>query len=356
MAVPARPRIAVYGATGHTGRFVVAELLRRGFAAVAVARDAGKLAVSGFREQGILTRAASVDDPATLDSAFAGAAAVINCAGPFLDTADAVAAAALRARIHYLDVTAEQTSALATFDRYDDPARDAGVAVVPAMGFYGGLSDLLVTAAASGWDAPDEARIGVALDRWHPTVGTRITGQRNTAQRLMIVDGRLAPIPQPAPESTWDFPEPFGRQDVVQLPFSEVALIARHLRIAQLRCFINRGPLHDLRDPTTPPPRAVDERGRSAQSFLVEAHVRAGGDSRRAVARGTDIYAVTAPLVCEAVDRLLVGGVRHGGAFAPGELFAADDFLRALSPRQLTFEPAASPDPPGPGTAPAPAR
>jgi short subunit dehydrogenase-like uncharacterized protein len=249
-------------------------------------------------------------------------------------------AAALRARIHYLDITAEQASALATFDRFGDAARDAGVAVVPAMGFYGGLSDLLVTAAASGWDAPDEVRIGIALDSWHPTVGTRITGHRNTARRLIIIDGRLAPVPQPAPESTWDFPEPFGRQDVVQLPFSEVALIARHLPVAHLRCFINQGPLRDLRDPITPPPRAVDERGRSPQTFLVEAIVRAGADSRRAVARGLDIYAVTAPLVCEAVDRILGGAVRQGGAFAPGELFDADDFLRTLSPQQLTFEPA----------------
>src|SRR5215218_7938177 len=99
----AAQRIAVYGATGHTGRFVIAELLRRGFAAVAVARDDRRLAVSGFREQGIATRAATIDEPAALDSAFAGAAAVINCAGPFLDTAAAIAAAALRAGIHYLD-------------------------------------------------------------------------------------------------------------------------------------------------------------------------------------------------------------------------------------------------------------
>lgn len=147
-------------------------------------------------------------------------------------------------------------------------------------------------------------------------------------------------MPQGAPESTWEFPEPFGRQDVVQLPFSEVPVIARHLRIAQLRSFINQGPLRDLRDPATPPPSAVDERGRTPQTFLVEAIVRAGGDSRRAAARGIDIYAVTAPLVCEAVERILGGAVRRGGAFAPGELFDADDFLRTLSPRQLTFEPA----------------
>ena len=44
------------------------------------------------------------------------------------------------------------------------------------------------------------------------------------------------------------------------------------------------------------------------------------------------------PLVCEPVDRILGGAVRRGGAFAPGELFDADDFLRTLSPQELTFE------------------
>jgi short subunit dehydrogenase-like uncharacterized protein len=337
-AAPQRSRVAVYGATGHTGRFVVAELLRRGFAPVCVARDQGKLAASRFRGHGVEGRAASIDEPAELDSAFAGTSAIINCAGPFVDTAEAVAAAALRAGIHYLDITAEQPSALAILDRFGDAARKAGIAVVPAMAFYGGLSDLLTTAATRGLEAVDEVRIGVALDSWHPTAGTRVTGARNTARRLKIIDGCLAPIPQPAPESTWDFPEPFGRQRVVELPFSEVALIAKHLQVARLSSFINADALRDLRDPKTPPPTTVDQQGRSAQNFLVEVTVRVGDERRRAAARGVDIYAVTAPLVCEAVDRVLGDTVREGGAFAPGELFDAEDFLRALSPQELRFE------------------
>src|SRR5271154_5483573 len=101
--------IAVIGAAGHTGGFVVAELLRRGFAAVAVGRDSAKLA--GFQNRGVPIRTASIEDAASLDGALAGAQAVVNCAGPFLDTANAVAAAALRARVPYFDVTAEQASA-----------------------------------------------------------------------------------------------------------------------------------------------------------------------------------------------------------------------------------------------------
>jgi short subunit dehydrogenase-like uncharacterized protein len=96
---------------------MVAQLLRRGFAPLAIGRDSAKLTESGFQESDVPIRTASIDDPSSLDRSLAGAAAVINCAGPFLDTADAVAAAALRARIHYLDITAEQASAQATFDR-----------------------------------------------------------------------------------------------------------------------------------------------------------------------------------------------------------------------------------------------
>jgi len=41
---PAIPVVAVVGATGHTGRFVVAELLRREMTPVAVARNPAALA------------------------------------------------------------------------------------------------------------------------------------------------------------------------------------------------------------------------------------------------------------------------------------------------------------------------
>lgn len=336
-ATPART-VAVIGAAGHTGRFVTAELLRRGLQPIAVARDAARLTALGFPEQGVDCREASIEDEGALDRALAGAAAVINCAGPFLDTAEAAASAALRARIHYLDVTAEQASAQATFDRFDAAARAAGVVVVPAMGFFGGLADLMVAAIMDDGAVADDIRIRIALDSWLPTQGTRRTGARNTAPRLVVADGRLAPAPQPPAESAWDFPAPFGRQALVELAFSEVPLIARRLQPRELHSYLNVTALRDVRDPTTPAPKAADETGRSAQRFAVEATVRSGGSHRRALAQGRDIYAVTAPLVCEAVERALSGDLRDVGAQPPGAVFDAAAFLRALAPEPLTVE------------------
>ena len=77
--------IAVYGAAGHTGQFVVHEAQRRGLPVVAVGRSAARLDETIPRA--VVRRVATLDDPASLAKAFGGCAVVINCAGPFLDTA-----------------------------------------------------------------------------------------------------------------------------------------------------------------------------------------------------------------------------------------------------------------------------
>jgi hypothetical protein len=97
-------------------------------------------------------------------------------------------------------------------------------------------------------------------------------------------------------------------------------------------------PLRDLAAPDLSPPQAVDARGRSAQTFLIEAVVRRGNLQRRAVVRGQDIYAVTAPLVVEATRRLLAQPKQWHGVVSAGELGDARGFLKALAPEHLSLE------------------
>jgi NAD(P)-dependent dehydrogenase (short-subunit alcohol dehydrogenase family) len=314
--------IAVIGAAGHTGKFVVAELVRRAIPVIAIGRNE-----------------ADLDDPASLDRALKDACAVINVAGPFLDTAQQVIEAALRARIHYFDVTAEQASALSTFDRYDEAARSRGIVVIPAAGFYRGLGDLLATAALADWTSADEVTISIALDRWWPTEGTRKTGRRNTVPRVVLSSGKLEQQRMPARTETHAFPEPFGMQKVVEVPLSETILIARHIATSDMHNFINEAPLNDLGNPMTPPPAPSDDQGRSAQVFLIEAVVRRSHDSRRLVARGRDIYACTAPLVVEAAELLVGGNSAARGCFTLGQIFDATDFLKSLAPDLALTDP-----------------
>jgi hypothetical protein len=337
-----KPTVAVFGAAGHTGRFVVLELLRRGIVPIAIARDLAALTAVNFGHGEVSRRRASVDDVDSLDRTLEGADAVINCAGPFLETADAVAAAAVRTGIHYLDVTAEQPSVRATLDKYDVPARKAGIAVVPGMGFYGGFADLLVTAALGDWDCVDTIEIMVGLDSWHPTRGTRITGERNTARRMVVADGQLTPVSLPAVEKDWEFGDAVGRQAVIEVPLSEVILIARHVKTRELHTYLSSNALSDIGDPSTPAPKAADATGRSSQRFVVDAVLRRDGNSRRITARGRDIYAFTAPLVCEATARLLGGKFSSVGTQTPGMIFDGHEFLSALASDPLTFEITAS--------------
>ncbi|WP_214404740.1 saccharopine dehydrogenase NADP-binding domain-containing protein [Pseudonocardia lacus] len=331
---PARP-VVVYGATGHTGRFVVAELRGRGHRPVLSGRDPDKLAALAAEFGDLDVRPAPIDDPVALRRAFAGAAAVVNCAGPFTDTAGPVAAAAVHNRAHYLDVSAEQSPVRALHREADASARAAGVAVVPAAAFYGGLPDLLATAATTGWDSVDEITVAIGLDRWWPTEGTRVTGRRNTAPRLVVSEGRLTPAPTDPPPRSWAFPEPLGSRQVVGLPFSEIITIARHLPASVVRTYLDHTALQDIRDPNTPPPRATDGSGRSAQRFVVDVVARRGTEERRLSAGGRDIYAATAPIVVELLERLLDGRSTAVGAVAPGEV--GPDALDALSPATLAL-------------------
>jgi hypothetical protein len=329
--------VTVFGAYGHTGRFVVLELRKRGFTPILSGRDSAKLKEAGNAHPGSEVRVASVDDPASLDRALSGTVAVINCAGPFIDTAGPVIDAALRASIHYLDVAAEQAAVLAVFERFASAARDAGVVVIPAMAFYGGLGDLLATTAMGEWDTADEICIAVALDSWKPTRGTRLTGQRNPGRHFIFSNNRLERA-DPPPTCKWNFPPPFGEQDMVGLSLAETITIPRHLQTPEVRVYINLAPITDIRDPNTPAPTAADESGSSSQIFIMEATARRGDAERRAIVRGRDIYAITAPIVVEATHRVVNGLAKRTGVVAAGEVFAAKDFLMSLSPSHLSFE------------------
>ncbi|MEU7973756.1 saccharopine dehydrogenase NADP-binding domain-containing protein [Micromonospora sp. NPDC049089] len=323
--------VAVFGAYGHTGRFVMAELRERGFGALPVGRDPRRLAAFGPGY-----RVASADDPASLDAALAGVDAVINCAGPFASTAAGVIEAALRAGIPYVDVAAEIEANLDTFTHFTERARAAGVAVVPAMAFFGGLGDLLATTAMGDWTSADEAHVAYGLSSWHPTAGTVAAGvvsrERRAGRRVRYTGSRLEyHSGGELPRVNWDFPAPLGRRSVLgEFSMADVVTIPRHLVIPEVRTYMTVDAASDLTAAAAPV--AVDGRGRSAQTFTVDVIVRRGDERRRVVASGRDIYAVSAPLAVEAVGRVLDGRTRTSGVASAGEMFDAPDFLRALSP------------------------
>ncbi|SED50814.1 Saccharopine dehydrogenase NADP binding domain-containing protein [Amycolatopsis tolypomycina] len=310
--------VLVYGAYGHTGRFVVAELRERGYDVVLSGRNAAKLPGG---------RPTPVDDPAALDRAFDGVDAVINCAGPFAETAPPIIEAAIRAGVPYVDVAAEIEANIDTL------ALTADTAVVPAMAFFGGLADLMATAALGDRTAADEVHVAYGLSGWRPTAGTlaagRVSRERRGSKRIRYAGGRLEHRDDALPTSEWAFPEPLGTRPVFgEFSMADIVTIPRHLRVRDVTSYMTVDAAQGL--------AAAGERD-AAETFVVDVVVRTGDEERRIVARGEDIYAVSAPLAVEAVDRILTGRTKVKGVATAGEMFDAADFLRALAPH-ITVE------------------
>src|SRR5262249_61322722 len=97
--------VVVFGASGYTGRCVVAELKQRAMKAVLVGRDVEKLSRLAAEHPVVEVRVASMDDASSLDRALAGGSLVIHCAGPFVDTAEPVIKGGAPAPARYLDVS-----------------------------------------------------------------------------------------------------------------------------------------------------------------------------------------------------------------------------------------------------------
>jgi hypothetical protein len=294
--------IAVYGASGTTGQFVLAELEKRGFSALPFGRAQ-----------------ATADDPAALDRALKGASAVINTAGPFAVTALPLIAAAERAGIPYVDVAAEIEANADTF------ARGATIPVVPAMAFFGGLADLLVTAAMGDWTSADSAHIAYGLSNWQPTPGTLTAGQvsrdRRGGQRVRFRDGSLQ-YHSDAPQTLhWKFPS--GPREVIgEFSMADIVTVPSHLQIPSVTSYMSATAAQGLSaaaDRTEP------------ETFEVDVRVRRGTEERRLTFAGSDIYAVSAPLAVEAVERLLTGRFNVTGVASAGAMFDAKDFLASLS-------------------------
>ncbi|WP_193614692.1 saccharopine dehydrogenase NADP-binding domain-containing protein [Nocardioides lijunqiniae] len=314
MTTDASLPVLVYGATGHTGRAVVAALVERGLVPVLAGRDADRLA-SMPGSQGRESRAFAVEAVPDL----AGVGLVVNCAGPFADTALPLARAALAAGAHYVDIAAEQPSTLALLHAWAGPAERAGVVVMPGVGFFGALGDLVLTALLGPDDgAPwDHVDVEVELAGWHPTDGTLATGDRNPGDRLHLQDGLLVTTPATTAP---------GR---VELRLSEPLLVSRHLPVRSLQSTVNASAIEDLeaaRD-LTPDERVRAREGGDPYALRVVA--RRGAEERTAEVAGDDFYAVTGPLVAEVALALLAGALPPG-ARAPGELPDPVGLLRRL--------------------------
>ncbi len=304
-------RIAVYGASGRTGRLVVEQLAAAGAELVVAGRDEARLRAAA--PAGAELALAPLDDPRALGRALAGCAAVVNCAGPFLTQGAPVLEAAIEARVAYADTAAEQAWVHRVFERYGPLAEERGVALVPAAGFDFLPGDLVCAVAAEGLGPLRSLDVGYAVDAFRMSGGSLRSAAAAVRRRPLTYAGGAWRFGL-APPARVTFPPPFGERLALPFPAGEVVTAPRHLAVERVRTRIAAGPL-------------VLGAGRSRWAIVAEAEA-VDGRAARAAVQGEDVYATTAACAAHAGTLLAEGA--GAGALAPAQAFAPEAFLTAV--------------------------
>jgi short subunit dehydrogenase-like uncharacterized protein len=351
--------IAVYGASGYTGRLVAAELRRRGANAVLAGRNPAKLEIVAEDLGGDMEiQAASLDDPAALRELLEPCAAVIACAGPFEAHGEPVLSAAVDTRTHYLDTTGEQRFMRTAYEEFGPAAASAGVALVPAMGFDYVPGDMLAALTTQGLGPLDELAIAYRVRGFGASRGTLRSGLGIvSAGSVEWRDGELQPAPRGAGATSFEFPEPDGRERVIRFPSGEHLTVPRHVETARVRTLLTAAtvlPFARLLGPLTPvvvPPMQLLARtpvrrllelaiarlpegpspeDRRAAEFVVVCEAVEGPRRGRGTISGSDVYGLTARTTVEGALRCAAPAFDRAGPLAPAEAFDPTDFLRSV--------------------------
>lgn len=364
--------IAVYGATGFTGKLVAAELDRRGAEMVLAGRSAGKLAslAAELRSQP-RTIVAGVDDSPALNAALEDAATVIACAGPFGLHGEPVVKAAVETATNYLDTTGEQPFIRKVIEHYGPRAERAGCALVSAFGFDYVPGDMIAALTAKGMGPLDELTLAYSVRGLRTTRGTMLSSLEMMAGGdVEYRDGQLRAASTEVDRGSWEFPEPIGRQRMMRYPAGEQITVPMHLDTANVRTLLSAGAVMPPRLAALAPlalgstrlalktplkklmvgainrlPEGPDETHRRAAGFTIQCVARAGNRTRTATVTGSDVYGLTAAIIAHGA--LLASAPEYAakGGLAPSQAFDPAGFLDEMAPHGVEY----SVDPPPPG-------
>jgi short subunit dehydrogenase-like uncharacterized protein len=303
-------------------------------------------------------RPAPIDDRAALRHAFDDCSVVASCAGPFAAVGEPVVRAAVETGTHYLDTTGEQAFIRMVWDRLDDAAQAAEVALVPAMAFDFAPGDMACALAARGLGPLRDMVVAYFVEGFAATRGTMHSALAAMAERDVVYEsGAWRAGSRRPPRASFVFPEPLGRRRVTRYPSGEVVTVPRHVDTRKVTALIALDSFapHPRLSGLVPllmlaaapalhtPLRAVIEAGidrlpegpaeeirRRARFTVVALAFGEDGSSARACVRGADVYGATASCIAEGALRMAAPDFKATGALAPSQAFEASSFLAAI--------------------------
>ncbi|MDF9745645.1 saccharopine dehydrogenase family protein [Natrinema salsiterrestre] len=357
--------LLVYGSYGYTGRLIAREAVARGGSPVVAGRNGRAVAeqADALRVEG---RTFDLD-AADLDAKLARFDAVLNCAGPFVETAEPLVEACLETNTDYLDITGE-FPVFECLRQHDAAARDAGITLLPGVGFDVVPSDCLAAFLADRVPDADRLALGIkgSLDFSRGTARTLVEqlGVGGVVRR----NGRLLQVPTAFRSREVDFGD--GPEHAVTVPWGDVVTAAHTTGIESIEVYAAAPSwaskalsavdslewLLDSRPAESLLKRLIDarldgpdERQLATDTAVVWGEVcdEAGDQRARARLRTPNPYALTAESAVLAAERVLEGGDRIPTGFqTPASVFGSEFALELTgTERELVEAPADSSDP-----------
>jgi len=334
--------LLIYGSYGYTGSLIVEECDERGIEPVLAGRNTKKVDEQA-EEWGFEGRSFSVESPGQVAEELedAEADAVLNCAGPFVDTYETMVEACLEAGADYLDITGE-ISVFEGCAEYDGEAEEAGITVVPGVGFDVVPSDCLASHLADRLEDP--TYLAVALrSLGNISSGTARTvvegiGEGSAIRRDGVVESR---------RMGWktrlvDFGDGEGTVEALSVPLGDISTAYHSTGIENIEGYVAFRPSErllvratNLASPvlSTRPAKGVlrrvvehlakgpDEQQRLQKRGHVWGEVRAGDEKRVSRLTSPVPYALTAMTAAVALDRV---GDADAGFQTPATAFGKE--------------------------------
>jgi short subunit dehydrogenase-like uncharacterized protein len=209
----------IYGANGYTGKLIAREAVRRGMRPILGGRSSEKVADLAA-ELGCHSMAFALDSVDLIARAISKFAVVAHCAGPFSATARPMMEACLRACVSYVDITGEIDVIEAGAER-DGRAREAGITLMPAVGFDVVPSDCLAATVAEALPGANLLQLAFqGTGGWSPgTMKTMIENLPHGGRAR--IGGKITRVP--VGWKTLEVPFRAGKQWCATIPWGDVA-------------------------------------------------------------------------------------------------------------------------------------
>lgn len=226
--------LLIYGATGYTGRMISEIASEHGLDFVVAGRTSSKL-IPLASSLGVPSRTFDLEDIEIIDHHLKGVRVLLNCAGPFVQTAERLIAACIRQGIHYLDIAAEIDSYRLAETR-DAEAKAAGVMLLPGCGGSVAMLGCLAGYAVQHITAP------TAIDLALKVSGTVSRGSAvsatNMTRSIQRVNGSLVYQDEPFPSTQFNFQDGKGAANCFSIPLPDLITIWKSLKTPTVRTYV----------------------------------------------------------------------------------------------------------------------